>query len=433
MKRLGLLAGLAAKVPGNRVPRTPGDLGGLGTVVAGAGGAVHGDAGPVAAPAAGRLQAAALAALLRALRSAVRGAGGRPALVAAFRRAGAGAGRAGAGRDHAGVRFRQRLVPAGLHERLLGLVNEPLGSPRADSSSASRWWTSRCCRPRAAPHGRTIPRAVNPEADHTVKHGQAHHGFKAPVAVDEEHTADPQGRAGPGQRARPPPLRGRGRRGPSRGSWPTRPVGAGNAARGWPKGASRTASCGAGRGTVRWANRRRRSTASSAVCGPGQSRSSATGNAPWATAAGGISGAAATGWNGSSKASPGTSNAGSTLKPPPDPPRPTGGTGPKRPGRSRGPMRSSDTPPKNRDVPHAVLRPAPTTKQSRLQPAAKNTLFRGLYHAYPVCSQTAKCVGKTFRNSGRLLGKLRGFIRPCQTAFHLVSKPDKHGLYLWIT
>ena len=34
------------------------------------------------------------------------------------------------------------------------------------------------------------PKGGDPAADHTVKHGQPHHGFKAPVAVDEEHTAE---------------------------------------------------------------------------------------------------------------------------------------------------------------------------------------------------------------------------------------------------
>ena len=41
------------------------------------------------------------------------------------------------------------------------------------------------------------PKGGDPEADHTVKNGQPHYGFKAHVAVDEEHTLIRKAELGP--------------------------------------------------------------------------------------------------------------------------------------------------------------------------------------------------------------------------------------------
>ncbi len=85
------------------------------------------------------------------------------------------------------VRFRQRLVEHGLHEKLLGLVNRQI---------EQKWYILKTCTlvdatllqaARRTP-AKDDPSGGDPDANFTVKQGRAHYGYKAHVAVDEEHT-----------------------------------------------------------------------------------------------------------------------------------------------------------------------------------------------------------------------------------------------------
>ena len=106
--------------------------------------------------------------------------------------------------------------------------------------------------------------------------------------------------------------------------------------------------------------------------------SSATGNAPWATAACATWTGSAIGWSWSSSASSGTSNSGPTSPPGPEPPRPTGRTGPKHLCRGRGPMLSADA--RVETDPFRTTFPVHRPPQSRPlpHPAPNTDLFRGL-------------------------------------------------------
>lgn len=94
------------------------------------------------------------------------------------------------------VRFRQRLVQAGLHERLLGLINEQLEERGLILKRVTLVDATLLQAARRAP-GKGSSTGGDPEADHTVKHGQPHYGFKAHVAVDEEHTLIRRAELGP--------------------------------------------------------------------------------------------------------------------------------------------------------------------------------------------------------------------------------------------
>lgn len=85
------------------------------------------------------------------------------------------------------VRFRARLVAAGLHERLLALVNAQLETQGLILKRVTLVDATLLQAARRAPR-KDDPAGGDPEADHTVKAGQPHYGFKAHVAVDEAHT-----------------------------------------------------------------------------------------------------------------------------------------------------------------------------------------------------------------------------------------------------
>ncbi|MDE2020911.1 MAG: IS5 family transposase [Patescibacteria group bacterium] len=82
------------------------------------------------------------------------------------------------------VRFRQRLVEHGLHEKLLTLVNRQL---------EQKGFILKTCTLVDATLLQAARRADNTtsgdeDAGYTVKKGQPHYGYKAHVAVDESHT-----------------------------------------------------------------------------------------------------------------------------------------------------------------------------------------------------------------------------------------------------
>jgi IS5 family transposase len=85
------------------------------------------------------------------------------------------------------VRFRGRLVAAGLHERLLGLVNGQLAAQGLILKRVTLVDATLLQAARRAPR-KGEPKGGDPAADHTVKAGQPHYGYKAHVAVDEAHT-----------------------------------------------------------------------------------------------------------------------------------------------------------------------------------------------------------------------------------------------------
>lgn len=92
------------------------------------------------------------------------------------------------------VRFRQRLVQAGLQQRLFGLVNEQL---EARGPILKRVTLVDATLLQAARRAPGKGSSGDPGADPTVKHGQPHYGFKAHVAVDEEHTLIRRAELGP--------------------------------------------------------------------------------------------------------------------------------------------------------------------------------------------------------------------------------------------
>ena len=85
------------------------------------------------------------------------------------------------------VRFRQRLVAHGLHERLLALVNQQLAAHGLLVRAVTLVDATLIQAARRAP-AKTAPGGGDPDADHTVKRGQPHYGYKAHVAADGAHT-----------------------------------------------------------------------------------------------------------------------------------------------------------------------------------------------------------------------------------------------------
>lgn len=85
------------------------------------------------------------------------------------------------------VRFRQRLREHGLHEQLLGLVNGQLQEKGLILKTCTLVDATLLQAARRAP-SKDDPAGGDADADHTVKGGQAHYGYKAHVAVDREHT-----------------------------------------------------------------------------------------------------------------------------------------------------------------------------------------------------------------------------------------------------
>lgn len=86
------------------------------------------------------------------------------------------------------VRFRQRLVAHGLHERLLELVNQQLAAHGLLVRAVTLVDATLIQAARRAPAKSAPTAGGDPDADHTVKRGQAHYGYKAHVAADGEHT-----------------------------------------------------------------------------------------------------------------------------------------------------------------------------------------------------------------------------------------------------
>lgn len=85
------------------------------------------------------------------------------------------------------VRFRQRLVEHGLHEKLLGLVNRQLeqkGFILKTCTLVDATLVTAACR---AP-GRENRTGGDPDAGFTVKGGAPHYGYKAHIAADQAHT-----------------------------------------------------------------------------------------------------------------------------------------------------------------------------------------------------------------------------------------------------
>lgn len=85
------------------------------------------------------------------------------------------------------VRFRQRLIEHGLQERLLGMINEQLAAQGLILKQVTLVDATLVQAARRAPTTGG-GRPGDPDADHTVKRGVPHYGYKAHVAVDEAHT-----------------------------------------------------------------------------------------------------------------------------------------------------------------------------------------------------------------------------------------------------
>ena len=85
------------------------------------------------------------------------------------------------------VRFRQRMVEHGLHERLLGLLNEQLLARGLILKQVTLVDATLVAAARRAPR-RDEPSGGDPQAGHTVQHGKTHYGYKAHLAVDAQHT-----------------------------------------------------------------------------------------------------------------------------------------------------------------------------------------------------------------------------------------------------
>jgi IS5 family transposase len=84
------------------------------------------------------------------------------------------------------VRFRQRLIEHGLHQRLLQLVNRQLAAQGLLLKEVTLVDATLIQAARRAPQ--RGGRGGDPDADHTVKAGQPHYGYKAHVAADAHHT-----------------------------------------------------------------------------------------------------------------------------------------------------------------------------------------------------------------------------------------------------
>ena len=85
------------------------------------------------------------------------------------------------------VRFRQRLIEHGQHEKLLGLVNAQLETRQLVLKRVTLVDATLVQAARRAPK-KSDPAAGDGDAGYTVKAGQPQYGYKAHVSVDEEHT-----------------------------------------------------------------------------------------------------------------------------------------------------------------------------------------------------------------------------------------------------
>ncbi|MGA9777555.1 MAG: IS5 family transposase [Verrucomicrobiia bacterium] len=85
------------------------------------------------------------------------------------------------------VRFRQRLMEHGLHEKLLQLVNRQLEQKGFILKTCTLVDATLLAAARRAP-AREDRSGGDDDAGFTVKKGQPHYGYKAHVAADQEHT-----------------------------------------------------------------------------------------------------------------------------------------------------------------------------------------------------------------------------------------------------
>lgn len=85
------------------------------------------------------------------------------------------------------VRFRQRLVEHGLHEKLLGLVNRQLEQKGFILKTCTLVDATLLAAARRAP-AKEDKSGGDDDAGFTVKGGQPHYGYKAHVAADQTHT-----------------------------------------------------------------------------------------------------------------------------------------------------------------------------------------------------------------------------------------------------
>jgi IS5 family transposase len=85
------------------------------------------------------------------------------------------------------VRFRQRLMEYGLHEKLLQLVNRQLEGKGFILKTCTLVDATLLAAARRAP-AKEDKSGGDKDAGFTVKKGQPHYGYKAHVAADQEHT-----------------------------------------------------------------------------------------------------------------------------------------------------------------------------------------------------------------------------------------------------
>lgn len=85
------------------------------------------------------------------------------------------------------VRFRQRLMEHGLHEKLLQLVNRQLEQKGFILKTCTLVDATLLQAARRAP-SKADQSGGDDDAGFTVKNGQPHYGYKAHVAADQEHT-----------------------------------------------------------------------------------------------------------------------------------------------------------------------------------------------------------------------------------------------------
>jgi IS5 family transposase len=85
------------------------------------------------------------------------------------------------------VRFRQRLVEHGLHEKLLALVNRQLEQQGFILKTCTLVDATLLQAARRAP-AKEDKSGGDDDAGYTVKQGQPHYGYKAHLAADEQHT-----------------------------------------------------------------------------------------------------------------------------------------------------------------------------------------------------------------------------------------------------
>jgi IS5 family transposase len=85
------------------------------------------------------------------------------------------------------VRFRQRLIEHGLHEKLLRVVNQQLEKKGLILKTCTLADATLLAAARKAP-SQDNSEGGDSDADYTVKKGTPHYGYKAHVATDETHT-----------------------------------------------------------------------------------------------------------------------------------------------------------------------------------------------------------------------------------------------------